>query len=59
MGLVTCQQQNYHFDTSVEEKTLDKGYQCTAECEIKQLENLFVKGRKNVKKTAYMLDNLL
>ena len=28
MGLVTCQQQNYHFDTSVEEKALDKGYQC-------------------------------
>ena len=31
MGLVTCQQQNvdYYFDTSIEEKTLDKGYQCT------------------------------
>ena len=34
MGLVTCQQQNYYFDASVEEKTLDKGYECTAECKI-------------------------
>ena len=35
MGLVTCQQQNvYYFDTSIEEKTLDKGYQCTGECKI-------------------------
>ena len=26
MGLVTCQQQNvYYFDTSIKEKTLDKG----------------------------------
>ena len=24
MILVTCQQQNYYFDTSVEKKTLDK-----------------------------------
>ena len=52
MGLVICEQQNYYFDTQVEEKTLDKGYQCTectAECEIKQLEKLFVKGKKKVK----------
>ena len=34
MILVTCQLQNYYFDTSVEKKTLDKGYQCTAECKI-------------------------
>ena len=35
MGLVACQQQNvYYFHTSIEEKTLDKGYQCTAECKI-------------------------
>ena len=34
MGLVICDQQNYYFDTSVAEKTLDEGYQCTAECKI-------------------------
>ena len=34
MGLVTCQQQNYYLDKSVEEKTLDKGCQCTAEFKI-------------------------
>ena len=50
MGLVICEQQNYSFDTEVDKKTLDKGYQCTAECEIKQLEKLFVKGEKKVKK---------
>ena len=27
MGLVTCQQENvYYFDTSVDKRTLDKGY---------------------------------
>ena len=50
MGLLICEQQNYYFDTQVEEKTLDKGYQCTVECKIKQLEKLFVKGKKKVKK---------
>ena len=50
MGLVRCGQQNYYFDTQVEEKTLDKGYQCTAECEIRLQEKLFVKGKKKVKK---------
>ena len=34
MGLVICERQNYYFDTYVEENTLDKGYQCTAECKI-------------------------
>ena len=32
--LVSWKQQNYYYDTSGEEKTLGKGYQCTAECKI-------------------------
>ena len=55
MGLVIREQQNYYFDTQVEEKTVDKGYQCTAECKIKQLEKFFVKGKKKVKKKRICL----
>ena len=32
--LVSWKQQNYYYDTSGEEKTLGKGYQCTAEYKI-------------------------
>ena len=56
MGLVTCQQQNYYFDTSVEEKThaMIKAINVQLNVKFNSWKSSLLKDRKRQRKYIYI-----